>query len=382
VRVVFLTHNYLGRPGDPSSGSLGALARALSRRGIFVRVVAPSDESGETEVDGVSVSRVRLARSVREWTGSSDRLMSSLRNPLGWLALGRFRSAMRAAARKEVSDGAEILHAHSWLPTGYAAPSGIPLVLTVDGPDGALLPRSRRARTMARPILQGASVLTAVSREVGNWVQATAGRFVDSSCIHPMPADTRGYPWTRGGGGAVVLSSLIPSKRVDLALETVAELVSCGHDFPLTIIGDGTERTSLEQRAARLGIAALVRFVGARTDAEARSYLERADVLLFTDRGEGTAPAAVQALACGVPVVACWDSGAAVEIVPESGPGRLTLPSPEALAQAVLDLQRDPDRLAMGRLVGESWRARLAPAHAAELCEGWYRSALVNRAPT
>jgi hypothetical protein len=45
----------------------------------------------------------------------------------------------------------------------------------------------------------------------------------------------------------------------------------------------------------------------------------------------------------------------------------------------VLDLQRDPDRLAMGRLVGESWRARLAPAHAAELCEAWYRIALVNR---
>jgi glycosyltransferase involved in cell wall biosynthesis len=180
----------------------------------------------------------------------------------------------------------------------------------------------------------------------------------------------------------VVISPLVPSKRVDLALETVAELVSCGHDFPLTIIGDGTERTALERRAARLGIAALVRFVGARTDVEARTYLERADVLLITDRGEGIAPAAVQALACGVPVVACWDSGAAVEVVPESGPGRLTLPSPEALAQAVLDLQHDPDRLAMGRLVGESWRARLAPAHAAELCEGWYRSALVNRAST
>jgi glycosyltransferase involved in cell wall biosynthesis len=286
---------------------------------------------------------------------------------------------MRAAAQKEVSDGAEILHAHSWLPAGYAVPSGIPVVLTVDGPDGALLPRSRRARAMARPILQGASVLTAVSREVGNWVQAGAGRFVDSACIHPMPADTRSYPWTRGGRGAVVISPLIASKRVDLALETVAELVSCGHDFPLTIIGDGTERTALEQRAARLGIAALVRFVGARTDLEARSHLEHADVLLFTNRGEGVAPAAVQALACGVPVVACWDSGAAVEVVPESGPGRLTLPSPEALAQAVLDLQRDPDRLAMARLVGESWRARLAPAHAAELCEGWYRNALVNR---
>jgi hypothetical protein len=114
VRVVFLTHNYLGRPGDPGSGSLGALARALSRRGIFVRVVAPSDESGETEVDGVSVSRVRVARSVREWTASSDRLASALRSPLGWLALRRFRSAMRAAAQKEVSDGADRLRRPFW----------------------------------------------------------------------------------------------------------------------------------------------------------------------------------------------------------------------------------------------------------------------------
>ena len=378
MRVVFLTHDYLGSPADPSGGSLAVLARALSRRGIFVRVVTPSDEGGEIEVDGISVSRVRLARSVRQWVSSGDRVAAALRSPLGWLALRRFRSRMRAAAQKEITDGAEILHVHSWMPGGYSAPSGIPVVLTVDGADGVLLLRSRRARLLARPILQRASVLTAVSREVGNWVQAGAGRFVDPACIHPLPADTRGYPWTRGGGGAVVISHLMAARRVDLALETVAELVACGHDFPLTIVGDGPERAALEQRAARLGIAALVRFVGARTEVEARSHLERADVLLFTDRGEGVAPAAVQALACGVPVVACWDSGAAVEIVPESGPGRLTLPSPEALAQAVLDLQRDPDRLAMGRLVGESWRARLAPGHVAELCERWYRHALAS----
>jgi glycosyltransferase involved in cell wall biosynthesis len=378
VRVVFLTHNYLSTAGDPSSGSLAVLARALLRRGMFVHVVAPSDDSGEIAVDGVSVSRVRLARSVREWIASSERIASALRNPLGWLALRRFRSAMGAAAQKEVTDGADILHVHSWLAAGYAAPTGVPVVVTVGGPDGALLLRSRTARRMARPILQRASVLTVVSREVGTWVQAAAGRFIDPSYIHPMPADTRGFPWTRGGNGAVVIATLIAPKRVELALETVAELVSCGHDFPLTIIGDGPERTALEQRTTRLGISSLVRFVGARTDADARSYLERADVLLFTDRGEGIAPAAVQALACGVPVVACWDSGAAVEVVPESGPGRLTLPSPEALAEAVLDLQRDPDRLAMGRLVGESWRARLSPAHVAELCEGWYRSALTG----
>ena len=38
----------------------------------------------------------------------------------------------------------------------------------------------------------------------------------------------------------------------------------------------------------------------------------------------------------------------------------------------------DGDRLAMSRLVGEAWRARLAPDNVAELCEGWYRDALAR----
>ena len=32
--------------------------------------------------------------------------------------------------------------------------------------------------------------------------------------------------------------------------------------------------------------------------------------------------------------------------------------------------------MALARLVGEAWRARLSPEHVAELCEGWYREAL------
>ncbi|HJR17109.1 MAG TPA: glycosyltransferase [Gemmatimonadales bacterium] len=378
MRVVLLTHNYLGKPGDLPSAPLSTLARALIRRGVSVRVITPGNQSGEIRVDGVPVVQVHVPRSIREMASSNDRVASALKTPMGWLGLRRLRRAMKAAARQEIAAGADVLHAHWWLPAGLAAPTGVPLVVTVYGTDAALLRRSRVARSVARPLLQRASTITAVSREAGNWVQAAAGRFVDTQYVHPMPADTRGYPWTRGGGGAVVISRLVPSRRVDLALETLAVLGSLGHVFRLTIVGDGPERAALEQRAARLGISPQVRFVGAKSPVEARSYLERADVMLFTARGEGAALAAIEALACGVPIVASWDSGAAVDIVPESGPGRLTLPSPEALARSVLELQADPDRFAMGRLVGESWRARLAPDHVAELCEGWYRNALAG----
>ncbi|HWN18870.1 MAG TPA: glycosyltransferase family 4 protein [Gemmatimonadales bacterium] len=378
MRVVFLTHNYPRRPGDPSGAALATLARALMRRGISVRVVTPSDESGSVVVDGVPVIRVRAGRFIRETISHSDSIGAVLRSPIGWVALSRLRRSLRAAARHEIAAGADLVHAHGWMPAGLAAPTGIPLVLTVDGTDAPLLKASRVARWLARPLFQRAAVVTTVSREVGTWVQTGAGRFVDNPHIHPLPADTRGYPWTRGGGGLLVISRLVASKRVELAIETAAVLVSSGHDFPLTIIGDGPERASLEQRAARLGVSSLVRFSGALSPSEARAYFERADILLFTARGDGTALPAIEALVSGVPVVACWDSGAAVDIVPESGPGRLTLPAPEALADSVLNLQADPDRLTMGRLVGESWRARLAPDNVAELCEGWYRNALAG----
>jgi glycosyltransferase involved in cell wall biosynthesis len=251
-------------------------------------------------------------------------------------------------------------------------------VLTVQGADASLLRSSRVARSLARNLFQRASVVTAVSREAGNWVQSGAGRHVSQAHVHPMPIDSRGRPWTRGSGGAVVIAPLVPTSRVDLAIETAAVLASCGHDLPLTIVGVGSERSLLVRRAENLGIPSLVRFAGEASAEETRRILERADLMLFTAEGDGIASAALEALISGVPVIACWDAGAAVDIVPASGAGRLSLPAPEAMADSVLALQADPDRLAMARLVGESWRARLTPDHVAELCEGWYRDALAG----
>jgi glycosyltransferase involved in cell wall biosynthesis len=378
VRVVFLTHNYPRWPGDLSGAPLGSLARALVRRGISVRVVAPSEDStAKSELDGVPVRRVRFAGTPGS-RSDHDPLAAVLRSPLGWGGLVRLWRALKSATKRELAAGADLVHAHWWVPAGLATPPDVPTVVTVHGSDASLLRRSRIARSLARPLFQRAAVVTTVSRQVGEWVQNLAGRSVAPEQIHPMPIDSRSHPWTRGGGGAVVIARLVGSARVELAVETVAVLASCGHDLPLTVIGDGPERAALEQRATRLGVSSLVRFVGDASPEQTRGYLGKADLLLFTACGEGTALPALEAFVTGVPVIACWDSGAAVDVVPESGAGRLSLPSPEALADNVLSLQADSDRLAMGRLVGESWRARLAPDHVAELCEGWYRDALAR----
>jgi glycosyltransferase involved in cell wall biosynthesis len=191
-----------------------------------------------------------------------------------------------------------------------------------------------------------------------------------------MPVNSDGWPWTAAGGGTIVVARLTTQKRIHLAIETTAFLASCGHDLPLTVLGDGPERERLERQAERLGISPFVRFTGAVAPAEVIGHLARADLMLFPAQGEGFGLAAAEALMVGVPVVACWDGGGLLDVVPDGGAGRLTLPSAEALSDAALDLLQDPERLALARLVGESWRARLSPEHVAELCEGWYREAL------
>ncbi|MFL5402037.1 MAG: glycosyltransferase family 4 protein [Gemmatimonadales bacterium] len=378
MRVVFLTHDFPRWSGD-RTGALSILTRALVRRGISVRVVAVSeDKSGTTEIDGVPVHLVRSGAAAKASASRSHTLAGPPSGPPAWSHLARLWRALRPAVRQEIAAGVDVIHAHGWAPAGLATPSVVPVVLTVQSVDASLLRQSRIARALARRLFRRTAVVTTVSREVGTWIESGAGRHIGASHIHPMPIDSRGHPWTRGGGGVVVVSPLEASGRVELAIRTVAVLASCGHDLPLTIIGGGPDRDALEQRAAGLGVSALVRFVGDLGPEEARRYLERADLMLFTAKGDGMALVALEGLISGIPVVACWDSGAAVDVVPESGAGRLTLPVPESLADSILELQADPDRFAMARLVGESWRARLAPDHVAGVCEGWYRDALAT----
>jgi hypothetical protein len=86
VRVVFLTHNYPRWPGDLSGAFLATLAAGLVRRGVEVRVLAPSDEGqgGEEERDGVFVRRVRYASRRLETIAYRGTMADALRGPGGW----------------------------------------------------------------------------------------------------------------------------------------------------------------------------------------------------------------------------------------------------------------------------------------------------------
>jgi glycosyltransferase involved in cell wall biosynthesis len=156
-----------------------------------------------------------------------------------------------------------------------------------------------------------------------------------STVIYP-PVDTEFYrpDATVPTPTALLVSALVPYKRVDVAIDACREA-----GVPLRIVGGGPEEARLRARA-NTG----VEFLGNRTDEDIRTlYREAGVVLLPGEEDFGIVP--VEAQACGRPVVALGRGGA-LETVVDGVTGVLVRSeSPDGLASGIrraLDLPFDP----------------------------------------
>jgi glycosyltransferase involved in cell wall biosynthesis len=140
-------------------------------------------------------------------------------------------------------------------------------------------------------------------------------------------------------GGAVYLGRLSPEKGVRVLLEAWRSLP----DVPLEIIGDGPLRDEVAAAIAAPELAH-VRLVGPLPHDAALARLQRAGMLVFPSICyEGFAFAIVEALACGLPVVASR-LGAQAEVVNHGVSGLLfTAGDPNSLRDTVRRLASSPD---------------------------------------
>ena len=156
----------------------------------------------------------------------------------------------------------------------------------------------------------------------------------EAAVIHP-PVDTARYVPAEGGGDDfLIVSRLIPYKRIDLVVQAFSQL-----GLPLTIVGDGRDKASL-QAMARPNI----QFLGRVPDEELGQRMARCRAFIFPGLEDfGIAP--VEAQAAGRPVIA-FAGGGALDTVVEGVTGTFFHEqSPQALAEAVRnfdDTRYDP----------------------------------------
>jgi glycosyltransferase involved in cell wall biosynthesis len=152
--------------------------------------------------------------------------------------------------------------------------------------------------------------------------------------IHPPVDTTRYLPAEEEDDYFLIVSRLIPYKRIDLAVQAFNQL-----GLPLVIVGDGRDRASL-QAIARPNI----KLLGRVPDEEMRQLLARCRAFIFPGLEDfGIAP--VEAQAAGRPVIA-FAGGGALDTVVEGVTGTFFHEqSPQALAEAVKsfdDTRYDP----------------------------------------
>jgi glycosyltransferase involved in cell wall biosynthesis len=123
---------------------------------------------------------------------------------------------------------------------------------------------------------------------------------------------------------------LAAEKGLPVLFEGLKLLGQEEYDFELTLVGDGIERKSLEALARQMGIADRVVFAGFASQDGVRDYLMQADVFILPSFAEGVPVSLMEAMACGVPVIATHVGGIAELIEP--GETGLLVPASDTVA--------------------------------------------------
>jgi N-acetyl-alpha-D-glucosaminyl L-malate synthase BshA len=191
--------------------------------------------------------------------------------------------------------------------------------------------------------------------------------FVDTERFAPAPRAPREAP---------VLFHVSNFRPVKRTLELIDVLARVRRELParLLAVGDGPDRAAAERRAAELGVADAVRFLGRRADFAAE--LAQADAFVLPSETESFGVAALEALSAGVPVFA-YRVGGLPEVVPDAA-GRLVEPyDVDALARAVIDVVSSPARhAAMSAAARAHALARFRREPAIERYEALFRRVL------
>ncbi|MHB8962254.1 MAG: glycosyltransferase, partial [Saccharofermentanales bacterium] len=107
----------------------------------------------------------------------------------------------------------------------------------------------------------------------------------------------------------VSVGNLIPSKRMDLLIGSFAKVFKGNPGVSLTIYGGGPEREKLENTVYELGVSDQVKLMGQRPREEISSYLKSCDCFALASQSETFGVVYIEALACGVPVIAARSGG-------------------------------------------------------------------------
>jgi glycosyltransferase involved in cell wall biosynthesis len=359
VNLLLINYEYPPIGGGAGNATM-FLAHALHRLGHRATVLtsAYAEHSGLQEDGGVTVHRLNVRR--RTAARASEREMFAF-----------VGAALQAAPSLAAGAHIDAVICFFSLPCGPVAlrlfrTMGLPYVASLRGGDVPgfvpeiawqhwLLTRvRRRVLRSARAIVANDAGLARLSALADPFPVKVIPNGVDCRFFFPCEEPKAvGSPTT-----VLFVGRFHRQKNLPFFLEQMASLHATNpNDWRLALVGDGEERPSLEACVHRLGLTDITTWHGWQKDkARLLDLYQQADVVVNPSLYEGMPNVVLEAMACGVPVVASAVPGND-SLVRSSETGFLfPLGDGEALCAALLEIREKP---AFARTLGQNGRRRV-----------------------
>ena len=377
MKVLLVNHFPL--EGSGSGTYAKNLAMQLVRDGHEACVVMPENRDDYPRYEGVKLHPVMFTPARGQAPAGAlpfnfPCFTTHPESDVGFGALGpaqleAYVGAFRAALEQEAADFApDVVHGqHVWVLSSLAAELGRPLVVTAHGTDLMGYEKWLHLREYADRAIEACRKLVCISRDNERLALETfpahAGKIVrihngyNPAVFYPMQLERAVVLQEHGvsyRGQRVVLfaGKLTQFKGVDVLLEAAAEYERAQPEGIVTLVaGDGQLRADLEAQAQRLGLDSVWFLGNLPQEALCRLY-NVADCAVVPSRREPFGLVAVEAMACGTPVVAS-NEGGLPDFVNESVGALVAANDAHALAEAVAEVL---DRVA----ADPQWRSFVA----------------------